>query len=132
MALSPADRVRLGLDEPYDNGTGQPVEFPPSLAAPVPSERRPNVRLMLKEGEKASAPKIRQMVNELLAGNIDNADFALKQLFAANPKLGLEAFIELAKFSLPQLKAVAVQVDDRSDNPRALTFQQLQQALTQD
>jgi hypothetical protein len=69
------------------------------------------------------------MVNELLAGNIENADYALKQLFAANPKLGLEMYIELAQFSLPKLKAVAVQVDDRSENPRNLSFAQLQQAL---
>jgi hypothetical protein len=105
-----------------------------SLAAdrqPLSSQpaRAPNLKLVLKEGERASAPKIRQMVNELLAGNIDNADYALKQLFLANPKLGLELYIELAQFSLPKLKAVAVQVNDSSDNPRALTFAQLQAAL---
>jgi hypothetical protein len=129
MPLSPADRIRLGIDEPPAEGE---IEFLPAPSAPVqpaPPTRAPNLKLVLKEGEKASSPRIRQMVNELLAGNIENADYALKQLFAANPKLGLEMYIELAQFSLPKLKAVAVQVDDRSENPRNLSFAQLQQAL---
>lgn len=135
MALSPAERIRLGLDEPP--AAGALVEFDQqssSLAAgqhsqPSLPSRAPNLKLVLKEGERASAPKIRHMVNELLAGNIENADYALKQLFIANPKLGLELYIELAQFSLPKLKAVAVQVNDNTGDPRTLTFAQLQAAL---
>lgn len=130
MALSQADRIRLGLDDPPPEygapptnsaDTGQPVERAP-----------PNLRLVLKDGEKATAPKIRHMVNELLAGNLQQADRALNDLFRINPKLGLELYIELAKFSLPQLKAVAMQIDDRSENPRTLSFAQLQQVLQAD
>lgn len=91
--------------------------------------KAPPLRLVHKEGDRVSAPKIRQMVNELLAANLEEAHQALNQLFKMNPKLGLELYIELAQFSLPKLKAVAVQVDDKSDNPKALTFAQLQAAL---
>ncbi len=126
MALSPAERIRLGLDP------GDPAEFAPPATPSAPPLRATNLKLVLKEGQAATAPRLRQLVNELLVGNLEEADYALKQLFAANPKLGLEAYIELAKFSLPQLKAVAVQVDDRSDNPRSLTMAQLQQALVSD
>lgn len=132
MPLSPADRQLLGLDLPAEGefmalGSESNTYRP---AAPV--ERVQNLKLLLKPDEKATAPKIRHLVNELLAGNIENADYALKQLFQLNPKTALELYIELAQFSLPKLKAVAVQVDDRSDNPRNLSIAQLQQALNAD
>ncbi len=127
MTLSAIDRQRLGLDidEPPTN-----QEYLPAMRSPAPGEPRvPNLKLLLKPDEKATAPKIRHLVNELLAGNLQRADEALQDLFKLNPKQALELYIELAKFSLPQLKAVAVQVDDRSDNTRSLSIAQLQQAL---
>jgi len=136
MALSPSERVELGLDEPERVAAGA-SEFAYAAGQLLPANHAPpnrerNLRLVLKEGEKTTAPKIRLLVNELLAGNLENADWALKQLFAANPKAGLELYIELSKFSLPQLKAVAVEVNDRSENPRAMTYGDLQRLLTQD
>lgn len=133
MALSPADRIRLGLDEPPPGAPADEFIAPaaPSTYSVIPA-RTHNPRLALKEGTTPTAPRIRQLVNELLAGNIQEVDYALKQMLAANPKQGLELYIELAKFSLPQLKAVAVQVDDRSENPRTLSIAQLQQALQGD
>lgn len=135
MALSHADRVRLGLDDPEEGEfiphAGEPSPLPLPMAAQPPAT--PNLRLVLAEGEKATAPKIRSMVNELLVGNMQQANIALQQLFAANPKVGLETYIELAKFALPQLKAVAVDVTERSgDNPRALSFADLQKMLEGD
>lgn len=128
MALSPADRIQLGLDPPPSDS-----EFTPSAGAslaPTPGRPAPNLKLVLKEGERATTPRIRSMVNELLAGNIDNANYWLQQVAAANPKVALELFIEMAQFSLPKLKAVAVQVDDRgAENPRALSFAQLQAVI---
>lgn len=130
MALSPADRVQLGLDDPPPHGDS---EFAPTSGAslvPAPGRPPPNLKLVLKEGERATTPRIRSMVNELLAGNVDNANYWLQQVAAANPKVALELFIEMAQFSLPKLKAVAVQVDDRNaENPRALSFAQLQQVI---
>lgn len=139
MALSPADRRRLGLDiddapqefmpaEPGWQNGGAPTLGPASSTAPI----TPNLKLVIPEGEKATTPKFRQMVNELLAGNIQEADVALKTLLRANPKLGLELYVELAQFSLPKLKAVAVQVNDSSDNPRGMSFADLQKVLQSD
>ena len=59
-------------------------------------------------------------------------DKALKALLATNPRVGVELYLELAQLSLPKLRAVAMQVDDRSTgeaNPRTFTFAQLQAAL---
>jgi|SRR6478735_5737703 len=141
MALTAAQRIELGLDDPPPgyNAPAPVQEFLPAQSANgaqhmsrQPPASPPNPRLQLSTGEKATPAKIRGMVNELLAMNIETANNALQQLFLANPKVGLETYIELSKFALPQLKAIAVQVDDRSDNPRALTFQQLQSALAAD
>lgn len=126
MALSPAARVALGLDEP----PASPQEW---LPAPGGPPRQTNLKLVLKPEEKATTPKIRAMVNELLAGNIEAADYALKSLLAVNPKQGLELYIELAQFSLPKLKAVAVAIDDSSSgSPRNLGFAELQKLLQGD
>ncbi len=129
MTLSAIDRQRLGLD--IDEPTPS-QEYLPAARLPDNAPRVPNLKLLLKPDEKATAPKIRHLVNELLAGNLQRADEALQDLFKLNPKQALELYIELAKFSLPQLKAVAVQVDDRTDNTRSLSIAQLQQALQGD
>ena len=139
MALSPAQRIQLGLDDPPPlpaHGQEFLPKAPDFIGGPGnPNTLAPNPRLALvvsnlADGDRITAPRIRGMVNELLAGNVANADQALKQLFVANPKVALEMYLELAEFTLPKLKAVAVQVDDTSGgNPRALTFAQLQAAL---
>ncbi len=135
MALNPAQRLALGVDLPGEHEHlteyGDTPRAVSTLGAATTPERVKNLKLVLKEGDKATSPKIRTLVNELVAENAENADFALKQLFAANPKLGLEMYLELTKFALPQLKAVAVAVDDRSDKPQAMSFQQLQALISQ-
>jgi hypothetical protein len=132
MPLTPAQRIELGLDDPANIVS----EFgPPPLggtATGQPPVRAPNVRLILNGADKATSPKIRQMLNELLAANMDNANYWLQQVAASNPKVALELYLDLCQFSIPKLKAVAVQVDDRSDNPRTLSTAQLMQALQGD
>lgn len=136
MALTPQQRIELGLDDPpaqpapYKDG-----EFLPRSAAPTladPQGYKPNLKLVLKDSDRATGPKIRGMVNELLAGNMQNADRALQQLFAINPKEALKLYVELAQFTLPTLKALAVAVDDRSEKPSTLTFAQLQALIQGD
>lgn len=127
MALTSEQLAALGIDGPAETG-----EFLPAVRGGPQTDTKPNLRLVLQDSEKATAPKIRHLVNELLAGNLQNADIALKQLFQANPKAGLELFVELSKFSLPQLKAVAVAVDDKSDKPQTLSYAQLTQLLASD
>lgn len=126
MALTPQQRIELGLDDPAT----LVGEFAPPPATP-PAAKPPNLRLVLKEGEKATGPMLRRLTHELLASNMQEADAALKQLFALNPKAGLEAYIQLCKFGLPQLQAVQVQLDDQSSNPRAASFADLQRIISE-
>lgn len=128
MALTPQQRYELGLDDtpPLSVAPAPDGEFLPGPARHAPDAApRPNLRLALSPGDRATAPKIRAMVNELLAGNMQEADRALKALMALNPKEGLKAYTELMSFSMPQLKAMAVAVDDNSGKPHTLSFQQL-------
>jgi hypothetical protein len=127
MALTPQQRVELGLDDP--------ATLPAEFAQPLPSGGAParvnNLRLTLKSNEKATGPMLRRLTNELLASNMQEADYALKQLFAMNPKAGLEAYIQLCKFGLPQLSAMAVQLDDTTSSPRAASFADLQRIISE-
>lgn len=137
MALTQQQRIDLGLDEPPADGMEfipRAIDNAPLLPgghAPVP-EYRPNPKLELRVNDKATAPRLRGMVNELVAGNLQEADKALKLLMAVNPKEGLKLLVELMAFSMPQLKAMAVQLDDRSERPSSMTFAQLQQLLAQE
>jgi hypothetical protein len=131
MALNYEQRVELGLEEPIDGEfapVGEQRPFLPGGHVQMP-EVRPNPKLELKVNERATAPRLRSMVNELVAGNMQEADAALKRLMTMNPKEGLKLMVELMAFSMPQLKAMAVQVDDRSEKPGAMTFQQLLQMV---
>lgn len=141
MALTQQQRIELGLDDPPPIAGSPPAtltgEFIP-VAAPIgvpdAQQANPNLRLLVnpEAGGKVTGPKLRMVVNELLAGNVEQVDKALKALLATNPRVGVELYLELAQLSLPKLRAVAMQVDDRTSgdaNPRTLTFQQLQAAL---
>lgn len=131
MALTPAQRLELGLDDPamVVSEFGAPPQGTTQIGGLVPRTST-NLKLVLQTGEKASAPKIRNMIQELLAGNMDNANYWLQQVGAANPKVGVELFIELCQFSLPKLRATAIAVQDTGDRgPRALSFEDLQKTL---
>lgn len=124
----------MGLEDPaarqqVGEYSAAPSSAPVSVFAP---QGPPNPMLQLSNGEPATARKIRGMVNELLAGNMQNADAALKSLFVANPKVALEIYTELMQFSMPKLKAVAVAIDDRSDNPKTMDFAALVKAMQGD
>ncbi len=137
MALSQQQRIALGLDdEPVTGAPGTPSnEFTAggpaydSRSNIIPLAAPPNPLLQLTPGDPATAPKIRRMVNELIAGNMQQADLALKQLFVANPKVGLDIYTELMQFAMPKLKAVAVAIDDRSENPKNMNFADLVKAM---
>jgi hypothetical protein len=89
-ALSSADRELLGLTNP-----SHPLAMPQGQL------------------KKVNGNRIRAAMAELAAMNVENAHAWLAQLAADSPKAALEMFIELAKFSAPQLKAVAIDVRDQ-------------------
>jgi hypothetical protein len=77
--------------------------------------------------------RIRYSLSQLIALEIPNMQQALLDLRKESPKAYLEQVMELATFSLPKLKAVAIDVsDNRESNARQLTLDELQSALVDD
>lgn len=54
----------------------------------------------------------------------------IRDVGAINPKVGVELFLELAQFSLPKLKAIAVAVSDATDT-RKLSNEELQRIVSE-
>ncbi len=76
--------------------------------------------------------RIRFSLSQLIALEIPQMQLALRELQRESPKAYLETVMELATFSLPKLKAVAIDVSDNRENQNArqLTMEELQSALT--
>lgn len=72
--------------------------------------------------------KIRTSMAELAHGNIENVNLWLEQVARDSPAKAVELFIELAKFSLPQMKETAVTVTQNSAT-RTYTIAELEQEL---
>jgi hypothetical protein len=73
--------------------------------------------------------RIRQSMAELAHGNLDNVNAWLAKVAEDSPAKAVELFIELAKFSLPQMKETAVTVT-QNNSSRTYTLEQLQQELS--
>lgn len=64
--------------------------------------------------------KIREAFHQLAMNNLDSVQGWLHELAKDSPAAALDRFIELAKFSLPQLKETAVTVNNNQG--RTITF----------
>jgi hypothetical protein len=72
--------------------------------------------------------KIRSSMAELAHGNIDNVNQWLGMVARDSPAKAVELFIELAKFSLPQMKETAVTVTQNNAS-RTYTIAELEAEL---
>lgn len=106
VQISAEDRLMLGLQEP-----GNPKAFG------------------MRKIDGITAGRLRYAMSELVAMNIDNIDTWIKQVAAQSPKAAIELMLQLSEFSLPRLKAIAIQVDDRSANPRTMSVADLQKII---
>lgn len=106
--LSTAERERLGLEQPDHPG-----------AMPV-----------AKIGKVGTA-RVRWAMGELAGMNIDNAHAWLARVAEDSPAKALELFIELAKFSAPQLKAVAVAITSPDGSVRQCSTSDLERIVSE-
>lgn len=122
------------------DGTGLTTEQRLELAL-----RDPNAPAAMSQGQvkAVSQNRIRSAMAELAHGNIDNVHHWLRQLaegiFDAegkcvsrpDPKGALEAFMELAQFSLPKLKAVAIDVRSSDGSVKQLSVADLEKIVSE-
>lgn len=87
----------------------------------------PDPTSMAEKGRKLYLQnQIRQAFHQLAANNLDAVQSWLHKVAEDSPAKGVELFIELAKFSLPQLKETAVTV---TQNGSAKTYRSSDEIL---
>ncbi len=74
--------------------------------------------------------RIRASMAELAHGNIDFVNECLHKVALDSPAKAVELFIELAKFSLPQMKETAVTVT-QNNSSKTYTIKELEEQLAQ-
>jgi hypothetical protein len=108
LSLTTDERIQLGLENP---------DAPHALK--------------LRIADKVTNSRIRYAMSQLLNENLDNMNKWIREVAAQSPKAALELMIELAQFTTPKLKAIAVQVDDRSANPQNMSISELEKLVSE-
>jgi len=106
--LSSEERLRLGLEQP-------------AHPAALTQGRIRNV----------TVNRIRHAMSELAALNVDNVDRWLADVAKDSPAKAIELFVELMKFSAPQLKAVAVDVRSSDGSVKHVSTADLEKIVSE-
>jgi hypothetical protein len=95
--------------------------------------RDPNAPAALTQGQakQVTQNRIRSAMAELAHNNIENVHAWLAQVATQSPAKAVELFIELAQFSLPRLKAVAVDVTSRDGSVKTLSVNELERIVSE-
>lgn len=93
-----------------------PVEVPPLPVGTIDRVTRARIRLSMAE---------------LAAANMDNVNLWLAQTAAISPAKAVELFIELIQFSLPKVKAIAVDVRSKDGSLSRLSMSELQSVISE-
>jgi hypothetical protein len=81
--------------------------------------------------DNVSRARIRRAFAELAQGNIENVERWLHEVAATSPKIAIELFMELAKFTIPQVKAIAIDVNDGKGGAKRLTMAELHSIVSE-
>lgn len=104
--LSTQDRINLGLMDPTDTRA-----------------------LTQRQIKEVTANRLRAAMSEVIGENINQLNGWLLKVAEDSPKAAIELVIELAQFSLPKLKAVAVDVRSGDGSVKTLSVSDLEAAL---
>lgn len=93
-----------------------------------------NNPLALTQGQarKVTQNRIRSAMAELAHGNIGKVNEWLDRVGAQDPARAIELFLQLSEFTLPKLKAVAIDVKDTSGGLKTLSVRELEQLVAGD
>lgn len=81
--------------------------------------------LPLSKIDNVTRSRIRHSMAELAAGNIDNVNRWLHKVAETSPAKAIELYIELLQFSLPKVKAIAVDVRSKDGSLAKLSMAEL-------
>jgi len=107
-ALSTQDRIDLGLQDPTDPRA-------------------------LSQGQikNVTANRLRASLSEVVGENVAKINGWMDAVAADSPKAAIELLIELAQFSLPKLKAVAVDVRSGDGSMSTMSIADLQRLVSE-
>ena len=87
--------------------------------------RRPKTGGRRKGTPNRVTADVRQAFADLVHGNLDNVQLWLDRVAQDNPAKALELVLQLSRYVLPELKAVAVQVRPPPRDVRDLSYEEL-------
>src|SRR5688572_11671894 len=97
------------------------------------SLERPNDSRALTTGQvnKVTKARIQYALSELAHNNAPNVQRWLEEVARESPKIAIELYLELLQFTIPKIKAVAVDMRHTSgdSNPKELSLAELQQMV---
>ena len=96
------------------NGT-LPAHIPPLSVGKIDNVSRARIRRAFAELAQGNIEQVEAWLHQVAAGVFDSEG---KMLRAPNPAQAIELFTELAKFTIPQVKAVAVDITDKGGTRR--------------
>lgn len=84
------------------------------------------------QAKKVTQNRIRSAMAELSHGNIDKVNEWLHEVGEKDPARAIELFMDLAQFTLPKLKAIAIDVKSTDGSVKTMTVAQLEAMVAQD
>ena len=113
--MTSEERAQRSLD-----GT-LPAHIPPLSTAKLDAVSRARCRRAWAELQQGNIESVELWLHQVAAGTpdrIDEATGARIQGTNPNPRAAIELFIEMAKFTTPQVKAVAIEMTDSKGTHR--------------
>jgi hypothetical protein len=87
--------------------------------------------LPLGQINNVTRARIRHSMAELAAGNVEHVQTWLHEVAKTQPAKAIELFIELVQFSLPRVKAVAVDVRSKDGSVSRMSMADLQNVISE-
>ena len=126
VTLPSEERIQRSLD-----GT-LPAHIKPISTAKIDAVSRSRIRRAFAELAQGNIEQVEGWLQSVASGTPDTVDMetgAKTRGTAAAPARAIELFIELAKFTTPQVKAIAVDVTDSKGNAKRLTTAELMASI---
>ena len=110
----------------YSNAeTGEHLTKAERMALALIGDESPKALTIRRTGN-LNKQRIRYAMAELADMNIDNVHRWLAEVAVQSPAKAIELFMELAQFSLPKLKAMAIDVRSSDGSVRTLSMAELE------
>lgn len=96
------------------------------------SPKRPKTGGRQKGTPNRATAEVRQAFADLVQGNLDNVKVWLDRVARDNPAKAVELILQLSRYILPELKAMAIDVQTEPRDVRRMTIAELERSILED